>query len=153
MKSLITREIETVWDELTDQKKNEAVALLLGWRLPISGKIEVTPDWIHDDGLAFKDLWDKILRGVPCARLKLTNNEPCLSARTIGLEGRVFIDKTWARVLCRAAIKLLTPVANERDQLREQLATQNYVIGTLKAQLKEAEDKNRQLREQLVEMS
>ena len=116
------------WDGLTDLEKREAIARRLGWQNafasiggvrigypPTPAKTlqdTVVPDWPTNDGLAFAEVWPKILQTAThdiCA-LKL-HSDPSSGNSSPSVEDEycrcVFVGPTWADAICRAAYELL----------------------------------------------
>lgn len=105
------------WETLSDQEKREAIALRLGWKKRIEplgvytpepeGYIEL-PDWPTNDGLAFTEVWPKILEEKPMAQLSILEASLSVSEQ----EGVIFWSyegDTWADAICAAAYSLLEP--------------------------------------------
>ena len=119
-----------LWTELTDIEKREAISLRLGWEFRWSdvwerqtwhhqdGHIPIPqgpPDWPTNDGLAFAEVWPKILEMDDSAALVhgLYHSDDPAAVVTIvpGPGGSDLLltasGETWADAICHAAYELL----------------------------------------------
>ena len=114
------------WDELSDIEKREAIALRLGWKVKINeGPLapwqspnsewhEEPLGWPTNNGLAFEEVWLKLLetKGELCLCLLYDDvgKDILKSVANHDLDLTLFEpyqSDTWADVICHAAYELL----------------------------------------------
>ena len=112
------------WEELTPLEKQEAIAVRLGWIkldsiyptlwLYHSECVEELPDWPTNDGLAFAEVWPKIVVGNSRAPLGMGISIGRLPPIVPLIYDKEFhtIRKgdTWADAICAAAYELLPAI-------------------------------------------
>ncbi len=114
------------WVELTDMEKRETIAKRLGWtKLPkhwnrpngLSTWVTEIPDWPTNDGLAFTEVWPKVLNKDRLLSLdQVGSDSKGWEPRVVGFDLDPYevyfraIGDTWADAICRAAYELLPEV-------------------------------------------
>lgn len=124
-----TNTVLKLWVGLSDLEKREAIARRLGWECRTvrraASDVEFTtwgipghghhhgfnlPHWPTNDGLAFTEVWPRILGRYNQAMLSLANEKgPCVTIPYNGWDYHPsnFISDTWSDAICRAAYELL----------------------------------------------
>ena len=109
----------------TDLERNEQIALRLGWICKPQGAYKEwftprgeswtgqincnypkpLPNWTTNNGLAFAELWPKIVEVRPEASLYLKRDQK--DAPTVYTTQYMVTGKSWAEAICRAFIELV----------------------------------------------
>ena len=117
---------EKRWGSLTDMEKREEIARRLGWEQQYDGwgggnsspvwvkhsstiypkicHIRDLPAWPTNDGLAFTEVWPRIVEIYKDAKILLWCGGPAVDP---GGELPYIMAKTWADAICHAAYELL----------------------------------------------
>ena len=109
-----------LWTSLSDWEKRERVGLRIGWKRCGNGEgwYEPThrrrryldlPPWPTDDGLAFEEVWSKIVALDLMAILQVEEGKPALLALPSDHKSvhKTWLGDTWADAICHALYDLV----------------------------------------------
>ena len=106
------------WNELSDFERRAQIALRLGWHKSKNGEcwgkphwnckintLRKLPGWPTDDGLAFSELWPKLLHTIDSLSLRLS---PILRIPAVwNVDEEIASGDTWADAISHAFYNLV----------------------------------------------